>query len=237
MPRVTGEVKITDRMLKKDMSNLIVFGDSHAQTYPDDPSIRTDNFPGCSALGLGNPASRRQAGSTIRNIIKDTPSTSILAFNFGKVDIDFILNKKYNTNLETTIEDCIDQIPRMVSQYVSFLRSIRTHDVHVLGLYEPHLTDDLMLANLRSNQEVFEPIDNTRVIPRARGATGIFSKCLATHCSWANIPYHPAPLIDMNKYMPSNPIDHHLDASVHVEWLPKIKTLQSRKALTFIVSY
>ena len=79
--------------MRKD---FIIFGDSHSE-YFQDTFEEVNKFNASSAKGLNNSNSKLKTNEIIINRLKNIKDNSNIIFFFGKVDMDFILNYKYNT--------------------------------------------------------------------------------------------------------------------------------------------
>jgi len=196
---------------------MMIFGDSHAECFKNQNcelmNITTHVFTSSSALGLSNPNARKQTGNKILEILKTVPKTTKIMFYYGKVDVDFVLNNKLNADPNLSVEDMWALIPSQVERYINFVRPLsREWHVCVMGLFVTHLTDENMFGNLGYA---------TRIMPR-EATYEKYTACLKAECAKYGIQYCDAPVIDMSKYMPKEPFDHHLHKDVYIEWIPTL---------------
>ena len=199
---------------------MMIFGDSHSECFQNEHcannNIVTHVFSSSSALGLSNPNARKQTGNKILEILKTVPKTTKIMFYYGKVDLEFVLNNKLNADPNLSVEDMWALIPIQVERYIKFVLPLsRQWHVCVMGLFSTHLTDESMLNNLRVEQNA------VRIMPR-EATYEKYTTRLKSECSKYGIQYCDAPIIDKSKYMPMNPIDHHLHTNVYIEWIPTL---------------
>jgi hypothetical protein len=120
-------------------NNFYVFGDSHARCF----SNIVNNlyfYPAASAKGLSNSNSISKTNQSIISILNALPEKTNIIFFFGKVDLDFILNYKYNLNIEIDFNKYILDI---VNSYIDFIK-INTIDKNVFLCELPitHINDN-----------------------------------------------------------------------------------------------
>ena len=120
--------------------NTICFGDSHSEYFNNIFIIK--RYDSSSAKGLNNIDSHTQTNQKIRQCIQENPG-KYFAFYFGKVDVDFVINYKYNTVPNFDLYKYIDDT---IKQYIIFLESLNVSNIVVLELPISHL-DDITLLN------------------------------------------------------------------------------------------
>jgi len=122
--------------------SITCFGDSHAFCFVDHCDVQY--YPGASARGLSNMKSTSETNSLIRELVGFKGVRKYIFF-FGKVDIDFILNHKYNLfeNFDAT-----KFITETVSGYMEFVKSLNIAQVYICELPLGHFPDEHMLAHV-----------------------------------------------------------------------------------------
>lgn len=211
-----------------DNKDWVVFGDSHAsRTFlPALGGKQCHSFPACSAKGLGNKNSKLRVNEQILDLIHEKYATNPLIFIFGKVDLDFVSNYKFN-NEQTFIPNTF--IIESIDLYISFLQTIpKTNKIYVCEPYLPHQADeDLLLSIQREDHltrirqhEAIEVERRYSVIPQDDRIKLYLSynKYLKKLCK-----RHGFHFLEINKYfknsdgnfkipqrfLPKNPADHH----------------------------
>jgi hypothetical protein len=95
--------------------NTICFGDSHCEYFKDIFLIQ--RYDASSAKRLNNINSSTHTNEKIRQCIQENPG-KYFVFYFGKVDMDFIINYKYNTDPHIDLYKYVDTI---CEQYITFI--------------------------------------------------------------------------------------------------------------------
>ena len=133
--------------------NTICFGDSHCEYFKDIFTIQ--RYDAASAKGLNNIKSQTQTNQKIRKCIQENPN-KYYVFYFGKVDVDFGINYKYNENPKLDLYKFIDSV---VEQYITFLESLSISNIIVFELPISHLENHYIL-NYMNKQNVVSYINN-----------------------------------------------------------------------------
>src|SRR5688572_18893713 len=105
-------------------TSLILFADSNGlNNFGETKEIKLNNYyPGASARGLNNSNSLLKTREKIIEKVESHKSEdNHFLFYFGKVDIDFITNHKYNTNPDLDLEHYISEC---ALSYVNFILSL-----------------------------------------------------------------------------------------------------------------
>ena len=178
--------------------------------------------PGSSARGLGNLNSVSGVNRLIIDTTNNTKYKGYL-FLFGKVDIDFILNYKYNIENKTEFEEYLNE---SVERYIKFVKNLNITNVIICEITISHLSDESLLKSLNSisiydglnNNKVVPQIEYTKVIPLEQRdrCTIFFNKQLKKLCEINKFKF-----VEINKYFKDgipekyiSPNDHHLNANV-----------------------
>jgi hypothetical protein len=151
------------------------FGDSHAEIFIPIFPKRLFHYPASSAKGLGNSHSTNGTNQKILDTLSKIPEGSNIIFYFGKVDIDFILNYKYNTSDMTEFDS---YIKNTVQAYIDFIhKNTEKYRVWICELPLSHLNDQELLkciqleAHLKyinthlSSEDKHTYVKYTKVIP------------------------------------------------------------------------
>jgi len=125
-----------------------VFGDSHADCFTDTFVKQVYSYRASSAKGLNNPESSSGVNKEITEIITTTlPEDANIIFFFGKVDLDFIINYKYNTSSKIDFNAYVKSI---VNAYIEFVKSVVSiKNTYICELPVTHIDDKHMLEILR----------------------------------------------------------------------------------------
>jgi hypothetical protein len=124
-----------------------VFGDSHAMCFYNTYPGNVHTYPGSSAKGLSNLNSRSGKNKEIIEKINLLPDNSNIIMFFGKVDLDFIINYKYNTIDNINYEEYILSI---ADSYIEFIKLHGLNkNIFVCELPFAHLSDDAMLESIQ----------------------------------------------------------------------------------------
>jgi hypothetical protein len=142
------------------MDTFYVFGDSHSLCF-DGICKKVHAFHASSAKGLSNINSLSQTNEKIClelnniNILeKNIPN---ILFFFGKVDMDFTLNYKYNADPNMNFNDYIINI---VNLYVNFIKKNAVNkNIYICELPIPHMNDDNLLKRI-NNENSMKNINN-----------------------------------------------------------------------------
>jgi len=150
----------------------IVFSDSHGRLFREALNeTQTHVFPACSAKGLGNKNSKLGVNKKILELINKKYNINPLIYMFGKVDLDFVSNYKYNINKSF---DRDEFIKKSVDSYISFLQTTsKERDIYVCEPYLCHLNDTELLEvlqgeghfmNIQRNENL-QKVTRSNVIP------------------------------------------------------------------------
>lgn len=207
------------------MHNMIAIGDSHCECAFKNTTIPYHRFIAASARGLSNKNSRSQTNSKIIDIIHENPDKSVIFF-FGKVDMDFIINYKYNENdginMETFVTETVDK-------YIGFISTLNiTKNVFLCELPVPHIDDNYMReiliseenfrnAKYKLGEDITIDLKEIKIISKEQlyDLTLLFNKCLKNWCEKNNYKFIEINKYFTTKYIPDmyvrkNKLDHHL---------------------------
>lgn len=208
-----------------------IFGDSHAKCFLNLFPNNVYSYPASSAKGLHNTHSKSGVNNKIIDIIASLPEESNIIMFFGKVDLDFITNYKYNT---TKIEDYKEYIISTVYSYIEFIKSNTLNkNVYICELPITHIDDTSMLKILcneihskninshLSNNEQCLYSNFSKVIPYNERVNlyKIFNTELENQCKINNFLFIEINKYFINnsgdfeiprKYINKNTLDHHL---------------------------
>jgi len=223
-----------------------IYGDSHIVCFDKIADIHVHSYPGSSATGLGNTQSISNTNQVIRGIYDGT-TDPIHIFHFGKVDIEFILNHKYNKGVEL-FEPLIEEF---VTKYMSFVCSLDKTNKQciVFGITYPHLESTYMLEALHVpihhvyinkylQSDSYTPIRYTKVLPYSKllEYTIYFNILLKKQCALHGILYYDINTqffqdtsCIISQYRKTNQKDHHLDESRLITlWNPILDQIRSQ---------
>lgn len=152
---------------------IVAFGDSHSRCFEHYVDV-VHYFTACSAKGLNNPNSTLNVGRKIKNITANNYTASATIFLFGKVDLDFVMNYKFNDDKNFCPKEFIQE---SVDSYTRFLKKLPIkNQLYVCEPTIPHLNDhnmlkaiqhDSNLRNINNNLDKFNvnpKRDRTKVI-------------------------------------------------------------------------
>jgi len=212
-----------------------VFGDSHSHCFYETFPGNVYTYPASSAKGLSNLNSR--SGNN-RDIIKKLnslePNSNVIMF-FGKVDLDFIINYKYNTVDNIDYEEYIVSIANSYTEFVKL--HTENKNVYICELPFTHFDDETMLESIQienyvrdinshlSDKDTSEYSKFSKVIPYDKRISlyKVFNKELKEKCKINKFKY-----LEINKYftiedgtikIPSiyinySRLDHHLSNNI-----------------------
>ena len=225
-------------------SSYYVFGDSHARCFLT--LCEVFYFPASSAKGLCNQQSISGVNYAIINKLKQIPDNSNIIMFFGKVDMDFILNYKYNTS---NIENYEKYIIDLVNSYIEFIKiNTSLKNVFICELPITHINDEYMLKILHIEAHLINinsrlPSDSqniyskfTKVIPYNERLNyyRIFNEELVKKCKINNFT-----LLEINKYfinkngnfeiplkyINTDNLDHHLNDNIYELYLESLELI------------
>ena len=131
--------------MRKD---FIIFGDSHSE-YFQDTFDEVNKFNASSAKGLNNSNSKLKTNEIIINRLKNIKDNSNIIFFFGKVDMDFILNYKYNTTNMNHVE-FKKYLIKSVDSYIKFIKNNdQKKKIFLCKISILHLNNEQMLRVLK----------------------------------------------------------------------------------------
>jgi hypothetical protein len=120
-----------------------VFGDSHSRCFE---SVFKDNvysFSAASAKGLNNTNSISGVNKQIIEKTTSLPEKSNIIMFFGKVDLDFVINYKYNTTTRIILNEYVISV---ANSYIEFVKSnIVNKNIFICELPITHIDDKTML--------------------------------------------------------------------------------------------
>ena len=99
--------------------SYFVFGDSHCNCFRHVFPNNVYSYRASSAKGLCNPNSKTGINKQVIEKISSLPENSNIIMFFGKVDLDFIINYKYNT---TEIINFKEYILSIANSYIEFVK-------------------------------------------------------------------------------------------------------------------
>jgi hypothetical protein len=208
-----------------------VFGDSHSACFNKVFPKNVHSYPAASAKGLNNPNSKSGVNKQIIEKISSLPEKSNIIMFFGKVDLDFIVNYKYNTS---EIIDYTEYVLSIVNSYIEFIKlNMVNKNVYVCELPITHIDDKSILNIIRVESHlnnINRNLDETdislyskfsKIIPYNQRILlynsfnqELKNKCKSNNFSFLEINKY---FIDENgnykipvKYINNNKLDHHL---------------------------
>lgn len=225
--------------------NYFVFGDSHcncfSRTFPNKVYV----YPASSAKGLSNPMSKTAVNKRMTDIISLLPENSNIILFFGKVDLDFIINYKYNTTQNINLNEYVLAI---ANSYIEFVKlNITNHKVFICEIPITHIDDISMLSiiniqehmhNINSHLlEKYSSVYNnfSKIIPYNERVSlyELFNNELKNKCKTNNFTF-----LEINKYFRKtdgkfeipikyinklNKLDHHLSNDIVELYLKSLK--------------
>lgn len=241
----------TDESNKVDQLNLdnfYVIGDSHAryfESFKDVMVIRAS-----SAKGLSNKNSTLNTNTQIIEKIKTIDNKSNIIFFFGKVDMDFILNYKYNTDDKySDLENFPDYITEIVNSYINFIdTNCKDHEIFICELPINHNSDSeilkfIRIGNIHNINAHLHPDDKHEVSSETTNFDKVipfdtrikfyflFNSCLKSECKNKNFKF-----LEINKYFKKHDgsyeiprkyyrhyTDHHLNNDMEELYLESLK--------------
>ena len=224
------------------MNNYCVIGDSHSECF-----YKFTNqlyvFAASSAKGLNNINSYSKTAIKIIDILKNKNIYQNIIFLFGKVDIDFVLNYKYNKN-ELNQSNYKNYLLEIVNSYVNFIKKHKSrYNVCVCELPIPHCNDEIMLKILnmqRHKQNInknnlnlnFQDVNYKKIFDynTRLEQTLFFNETLKKCCIENNFRF-----IEINKYFKNNKdykipniyisrnkLDHHLKKNIYKLYISEL---------------
>lgn len=228
-------------------STYIMFGDSHSRAFMR--TFKTNWFRASSARGLCNKESRTKIGPKIHDMLSSINDDTNVIFYFGKVDLDFIINYKYNSQ-DSSLAELSEHITETADMYINYIKSTGMRNILVFEPPVVHLSEADMLTTLRidghrSNAsshltdkdkvELHRVDIHEKMIPREDHITlyDLFNTRLKSLCSSNGFTF-----VEINKYfkqpsgeyiVPSRYIkdttDHHLHDNCAELFLKSMETL------------
>ena len=137
------------------METFYVFGDSHSMCF-NGVCKKVHSFCAASAKGLSNVNSISRTHEkisseliSISNVEKNTPN---ILFFFGKVDMDFTLNYKYNTDPQIDFDEYIVNIAKL---YIKYIKGVcENKNIFICELPIPHMNDHNLLARINNENSM-----------------------------------------------------------------------------------
>ena len=210
-----------------------VFGDSHSECFLTIQSCKVHSFIASSARGLSNKQSTNGVNAKIADIIRTLPPDVNILFFFGKVDLDFILNYKYNTVADIDLEKYVVSCANLYIQFIFEHHGGR--QTFVCELPISHSNDEDMLNILKREDHLsninkhLSPSDKTKYstfekiinFEKRIEYYSIFNKELSRLCNLNNFRFLEINkhILDsegkvLSKYLRDDKIDHHLRHSI-----------------------
>ena len=229
-----------------------MFGDSHARNFRR--SLPVNSFRASSARGLSNIKSKTGVGQKIRECLKSVDIETNVIFYFGKVDLDFISNYKYNSH-DLNLDELSEYLAETVEIYINYIKSTMVKNVMVfeppvIHLNEPDMLKTLQIDSHRMNashhlsdkdSEDMQPVNiHEKMIPRGDHITlyNMFNTKLKSLCTSNNFAF-----VEINKYFKQSPgcniessyvvpskyiqghLDHHLHSDSNELYLKSMNSL------------
>lgn len=214
------------------MNKFYVFGDSHSLCFKGVVK-KVYYYHASSAKGLSNKKSESGTNEKVCKLLKNIEKGANVLFYFGKVDMDFVLNYKYNVNLKIDYNNYIIEIVRL---YVNFIKNNAINKkVYICELPIPHLNDKNLLTRI-NNENTMKNINShlsnrvtppkiNKVINYAKRLKYymLFNKELRKECKKNKIRMLEINKYFLNdkgeykiplKYINRNKLDHHLRNNV-----------------------
>jgi hypothetical protein len=218
------------------MNSVTVFGDSHTLCF-NGVCKNVSVFYAASAKGLSNEHSFTQTNQKICTELNNIEDGSNVLFFFGKVDMDFVLNYKYDTNPEINF---IDYTIDIVNSYINFIKkSAANKNVYICELPICHMNDENLLIRLNDERAIqwtnfyLSESDRCDVSTVSKVINFndrlkyylLFNREVARHCEENNFKF-----LEVNKYFMNekgeyeiplkyinveNVLDHHLNHNVN----------------------
>tara|TARA_Y100000389_G_scaffold192334_1_gene219642 strand:- start:493 stop:1182 length:690 start_codon:yes stop_codon:yes gene_type:complete len=223
------------------MNNFYIFGDSHASCFQNFNNVVS--IPASSAKGLANKNSKTKTNITIVKLLKNIENNSNLIFFFGKVDMDFILNYKYNT--QSNFENYEIFIIKIVHSYINFIKlNTLNQNVFICELPISHLSDQQLLSvikweghmnNINShlsdeNKNIYSNFNKVIPFQTHLKYYSIFNNELQNICNKTGFK-----ILEINKYFKhasgtyhipqkylKNTVDHHLKHNIEELYLKSL---------------
>lgn len=238
------------------MKPFYVFGDSHARCF-EGHAQKIFSFPAASAKGLHNSHSASRTHQKIMDSLQQLPQEeAYFIFFFGKVDMDFTLNYKYNH--DTVMDYPAYIIDRIAPAYIQFLLSVAniypTKSILVCELPMPHIINDQDLidiinieshidyinSHLSDNEKVSTDRACNKVIPFKTRLYYYYlfnqevqKQCLASGFHFLEINKNfEWNCIIPDKYLPDHKLDHHLKDGIVELYLKEIAILSSSEHIS-----
>jgi len=127
------------------METFYVFGDSHTLCF-NSVCRKVYTYYAASAKGLSNPNSSSHTNQHIFSELNNIPDESNILFFYGKVDMDFIFNYKYNRNSDINLHDYTIDVANL---YINFIKSCtKNKHVYVCELPVSHMSDENLLKRI-----------------------------------------------------------------------------------------
>lgn len=223
--------------IKFHENKTAVFGSSFARCF-ENFYTNTFVYPASTAKGLNNPNSQIKINEKICFELKSLEKSSTLIFFFGTVDLNFVVNYKYNIIDQF---DCKKYIKKIVHQYINFLKK-NTENFNVLICEVPisHVKDENLIKILKLHEKKRNNFDLQskfmKVIPQEVRNKNILLlnnqleklcdnngfKLLKINKYFRNSEgNYKIPL----KYIRKDKLDHHLKDNIVELYLKSLKTL------------
>jgi hypothetical protein len=222
MTRRFGRWIFDNPRLARGRRRVIVLGDSHTRVFQRYVAPRVDAMldvfvvEGATAQGLANPNSATDAIGIFRERVASASPSQTVFIQLGEVDCGFVIwyrAEKYGMSID-------EQLELSLGNYLSFVDELTAagFEVWVFSTPLPTIADDQdwgEVANLRRSVKANQ-VERTALTVRYNGLLG--DECRARGLRFLDVTsdqLDPVTGCIKNKFMNSNPLDHHLDDS---EW-------------------
>lgn len=187
--------------------NYFVFGDSHSACFESAFPTNVYVYPASSAKGLSNPYSKSGVNTQIIEKISLLADNSNIVLFFGKVDLDFVVNYKYNT---TQIVNVKEYVLSIANSYIEVVKlNTLNKNVFICELPITHNDDESLLNAINeeshlnyvnsylSENDCFEYRHFSKVLPYDERIVlyELFNTELKNKCEANNFTF-----LEINKY-------------------------------------
>jgi hypothetical protein len=209
-----------------------IFGDSFIGPFKlvDDSKIRIYKFTGATMKGITKKEHKNR--KKIINILSKNPNPKCIIFNFGQVDLylsyyydKFIKNKRF-------------MMESIIKKYIEFINTIDCNNCNkiVIAVYPTTLKDKNVFKSLLKynvlSEDVINSIDKSDIEKTSNFKFRYnmyikFNNLLEKYCKIYNINYINLDnlLLNKNKKLKDQYINHFDKDSIHLHWEPLIPIL------------
>jgi len=181
---------------------IYCFGDSHVRSYNTlNNTLAIYSFTGASAKGLNTTKSTTNTNSHIKQILHNNKGISKIFFQFGQVDIDYILYlkhllNKYNVLNNTYLDEYLCMV---VHNYFEFINSLEIDFSKIIissinppCISDKHIQDTFKILKNEYNYNIEDSVINEFNFPSLYERTHIslkFNNELRRKCELHNLKY------------------------------------------------